>query len=98
MATHVPPQGQQAQFTERPMKIYGEQYLAGQPVPIGVATYAFPPVYQEGDARVYLADGTIKPIAYTDWVVTHRYSGQPIDVLSNEEFAERFGGQADITS
>jgi hypothetical protein len=98
MAQPFPPQGQQQQFTERPSKIYGEQYLAGQPVPIGVATYAFPPVYQEGDARVYLAGGGVKAIAYTDWVITQRYSGQPIDVLSNEEFAERFGGQPDITS
>jgi hypothetical protein len=97
MAQPFPPQGQQAQFTERPLKIYGEQYVVGQPVPIGVVTSAFPPIFQEGDARVYLANGTTKAIAYTDWVITQRYSGQPIDVLSNEEFAERYGGQPDIT-
>jgi hypothetical protein len=94
MAAPFPPQGQQQQYTERPYKIYGEQYLVGQPLPIGVATWAFPPVYQEGDARVYLADGGIKPIAFGDWVLTRRYSGQPFDVISDEEFTERFGGGA----
>jgi hypothetical protein len=93
MGNPVPAQGEQRQYVEQPLKIYGEQYLEGHPVPIGVATYAALPVYQDGDARVYLSGGGIKSIALTDWVITNRYSGQPIDVVSAEEFAERFGGQ-----
>jgi len=27
----------------------------------------------------------------TDWIISSRYSGKPIEVISAEEFAERFG-------
>jgi len=91
MAAPFPPAGLQQQHTERPLKIYAEQYLTGQPVPIGVSTTVFPPVYPNGEPRVYLAGGGAKAIALTDWVISNRYTGQPIEVISAEEFAERFG-------
>jgi hypothetical protein len=92
MAAPFPPQGNQQQFTERPLKVYGEQYLEGEPVPVGVVTVAYPPLFAEGDARIYTPDGRTLPVQKTDWVLTHRYSGQAYDVLSAEEFSERFGG------
>src|SRR5262245_13673534 len=91
MAQPFPPQGQQSQHTERPLKIYGEQYRVGSPLPIGVTTAAVPPIWAEGDPRVYTADGRTLRIHETDWVITNRYTGQPIEVISAEEFTERFG-------
>ena len=38
MAAPVPPQGDQRQYTERPLKVYGEQYRSGAPLPIGTRT------------------------------------------------------------
>src|SRR5262245_2802455 len=87
-----PPQGNQQLVVEKPLKVYAEQYLQGQPIPIGVVTAAFPPVFAEGDARVYTEDGQVLRIAFSDWVITHRYSGRAQDVLSNDEYVDRFGG------
>ena len=36
MAAPVPPAGAQSQHTERPLKVYAEQYVEGAPLPIGV--------------------------------------------------------------
>jgi hypothetical protein len=94
MAQPFPPQGQQKQQTERPLKVYAEQYLAAAPLPIGATTAAAPPVFTEGVARVYL-DGQAHELHETDWVLSSRYTGQPIEVISAEEFAERFGPSED---
>jgi hypothetical protein len=87
----IPPQGNQQLVVEKPLKVYAEQYLSGQPLPIGVVTEAYPPVFAEGDARVYTADGQVLRVQHSDWVLTHRYSGLPQTVLSHEEYQERFG-------
>jgi hypothetical protein len=87
----IPPQGNQQLVVEKPLKVYAEQYLIGQPLPIGVVTSAYPPVFAEGDARVYTERGEMLRIQFTDWVLTDRYSGQPQTVLSHEEYQERFG-------
>ena len=71
MAAPKPPQGNQQQHTERPARIFGEQYVSGQP-------------------RVALPAGWVVVHA-TDWVITNRYTGAAVEVLSAEEFAERFG-------
>lgn len=92
MAAPYPPQGDQQPYTERPLKVYGEQYVQGQALPIGVVTSAFPPIFAEGAARVYTANGRTYLIQPTDWVITNRYTGQQIEVISDEEFSERFGG------
>jgi hypothetical protein len=91
MAAPFPPQGNQQQHTERPIKIYGEQYVIGQPLPVGVSTDVFVPVFPNGEPRVYLAGGVVRLIQPTDWVISSRYTGQPIEVISAEEFLERFG-------
>ena len=91
MAAPFPPQGQQTPHTERPLRVYAEQYLTGGVLPIGVSVDVLPPVYPNGEPRVYTAAGTV-PVSDTDWVISNRYSGQPIEVISVEEFAERFGG------
>lgn len=92
MPPPFPPQGNQRQYTERPSKIYGEQYRVGQPIPGGVSTELVPPVYAEGQPRVYAANGRTYPVQDTDWVITNRYTGQPVEVISDQEFTERFGG------
>lgn len=90
MAAPYPPQGQQQSHTERPLKVYAEQYLAGQPLPVGVSTDVVEPVYADGRPRVYAADGVFE-LHETDWVISSRFTGQPIEVISADEFAERFG-------
>jgi len=96
MAAPYPPQGEQKQHTERPLKIYAEQYLSGQ-LPIGaVIDPGEPPIFQDGQARVPLPSGWVV-VNNTDWVISNRYSGQPVEVISADEFAERFGPSEDPT-
>jgi len=90
MAQPYPPQGNQQQHTERPLKVYAEQMLAGQPIPIGVRTD--PPEGVETAPAFVVAGGVYYPVNEGDWVLSSRYSGQVIEVISNEEFTERFGG------
>jgi len=90
MAAPFPPQGNQQQHTERPLKIYAEQYLAGQPLPIGTITESLDPFYADSRPHVITADGVFE-LHETDWVISSRYTGQPIEVISAEEYAERFG-------
>lgn len=96
MAAPIPPQGQQQQHTERPLKIYSEQYLAGQPLPIGVVIDppggpGQPPLFSDGQPRVLTPAGWIV-VRLTEWVISNRYTGKPREVISNDEFVERFGG------
>jgi hypothetical protein len=91
MAQPFPPQGNQTQHTERPLKVYAEQYVEGGPLPIGAVSY--PEIYSDGKPRVFAASGAYE-LNPTDWVISSRFTGQPIEVLSAEEFAERFGGGA----
>jgi hypothetical protein len=83
-------QGNQKQYTEKPQKIYGEQYRVGSPLPIGVSTEVTPPIYAAGEPRVYGTQGVFD-VHDTDWVISHRYTGAPIEVISDEEFTDRFG-------
>jgi len=92
MAAPHPPQGNQSSHTERPLKIYAEQYLEGQ-LPVGaVIDPGDPPIFNDGAARVPLPSGWAV-LTLTDWVISNRYTGQPQEVISADEFAERFGGQ-----
>ena len=91
MAAPHPPQGNQQPHTERPLKIYGEQYVTGQPLPVGVVIDpGNPPMFTDGQPRVALPTGWVV-VQLTDWVLSSRYSGKPIEVISADEFAERFG-------
>jgi hypothetical protein len=87
MAAPYPPQGQQVHITERPPKFYGEQYLASAPLPIGVRTET-----DTGETvpPYIIVAGIYQPVFDTDWVITNRYNGQPVEVISAEEFSERF--------
>lgn len=101
MAAPFPPQGDQKQYNERPLKVYGEQYVDGQPLPIGVVVdpiVADLPLYSDGQPRIALPLGWVV-VHLTDWVISSRYSGKQIEVISNEEFDERFGkgNVADVT-
>ena len=92
MAAPHPPAGQQAQYTERPLKIYGEQYRDGQPLPVGVVIDpGDPPIFSDGQPRILLPTGWVV-VQLTEWIVSNRYSGLAVEVLSADEFAERFGG------
>lgn len=95
MAAPFPPAGNQSSHTERPLKIYGEQYVVGQPLPIGAVIDpapgpGLPPLFADGLPRVATPAGWVV-VNLTDWVISSRYTGQPIEVISAEEFAERFG-------
>jgi hypothetical protein len=84
----IPPQGNQQQHTERPLKVYAEQLLVGAPVPVGVRTTA---PTGEPTPPYAIAAGRWYPVRPTDWVISSRYTGDLIEVISAEEFAERFG-------
>jgi len=92
MAAPHPPQGNQSPHTERPLRVYAEQYLAGQPLPVGVVIDPWDPAFvaPDGLPRVALPTGWVL-IHPTDWVISNRFTGQPSEVISAEEFAERFG-------
>ena len=90
MAAPYPPQGNQQPYSERPPQVYGEQYHAGQALPIGASVEVFEPAYPNGEPRVYAETG-VYPLHEGDWVISNRYTGQPVEVISAEEFAERFG-------
>jgi len=91
MAAPFPPEGEQKSYTERPLKVYGEQYLEGGTLPVGATTDTHHPSYADGRPHVITAT-TVYELHSTDWVISNRYTGQPIEVISDEEFAERFGG------
>ena len=90
MAPPFPPQGNQSQHTERPLKVYAEQYLEGGALPVGVLHNA--PTGEETPPFAITADGLYQPVRSTDWVISSRYTGALIEVISDEEFTERFGG------
>jgi len=90
MAAPFPPEGNQQSVTERPLRVYAEQYLAGQPLPIGTSTEVVEPVYGDGRPRVY-TDRGVFDLHEGDWVISNRFTGRPIEVISDEEFTERFG-------
>jgi hypothetical protein len=96
MAPPFPPHGDQKQYTERPLKIYGEQCVAGGPLPVGVQTTA--PGGATTPPYVIDAAGRYWPVPVGAWVVSSRYSGAVLEVLSDEEFTERFGGGGGPTS
>lgn len=91
MAAPFPPQGNQSQHTERPLKVYAEQYLASAPLPIGATTETLNPLYADGRPHVILPGGVVVDLHETDWLISNRYTGQPIEVISHEEMTERFG-------
>jgi hypothetical protein len=87
-----PPAGNQQQHTERPLKVYAEQYLAAAPLPIGAVL--IPDLFTDGLPRVFTDTKTYE-LHETEWVIANRYTGKPIEVISDEEKQERFGGTAD---
>jgi hypothetical protein len=96
MAAPFPPQGNQTQHTERPLKVYAEQYLTTAPLPVGVVINpGDPPLFQDGQPRVMLPSGWVV-VHVTDWVIANRYTGKPIEVISHEEMAERFGTEGEV--
>jgi hypothetical protein len=98
MAQPHPPQGNQQQATERPLKVFAEQYVDGQPLPIGVVIDPVrtdgqgetQPIFIDGQARVLLPSGWVV-IHLTDWVISNRYTGAAREVIAAEEYSERFG-------
>jgi hypothetical protein len=92
MAQPYPPQGNQQQHTERPLKVYAEQYLTAAPLPIGAVL--IPDLFTDGLPRVF-TDTKAYELHETEWVISNRYTGKPIEVISDEEMTERFGGAAE---
>jgi len=89
MAAPIPPQGNQINITERPAKVYGEQYVPPT-LPINVVINpGDPPIFQDGQPRVLLPTGWVV-VQPTEWVITNRYNGKAVEVISAEEFSERF--------
>jgi len=92
MAAPFPPQGEQKQQTEKPLKVYAEQYQTGHPLPVGaVINPGDPPLFTDGKPRVLLPGRGPVELHLTEWVISNRYTGAPREVISDEEFTERFG-------
>ena len=87
-----PPAGNQTQRTERPLKVYAEQWTEGGPLPVGAVL--IPDLFSDGLPRVF-TDVKTYELHETEWVISNRYTGKPIEVISDEEMAERFGGPAE---
>jgi hypothetical protein len=86
----MPAQGAQQPYSERPLTIYGEPYLDGHPLPIGVVIDpGDPPFFSDGQPRVLLPTGWVV-VHLTDWVITHRFSGQAVAVITQEEFGDSY--------
>ena len=90
MGAPYPPQGNQSPHTERPLKVYAEQYHAAGALPIGATAEVAEPIFLDGEPRVYVG-GQVVLLEEGDWVISNRYTGQPVEVISAEEFTERFG-------
>ena len=91
MGTPLPPQGAQQPFTERPLTVFGEPYVEGQPIPIGaVVNPGDPPVFTDGLPRVYLPTEGWHVLQIGEWVITHRYTGQVLAAVSAEEFTAQY--------
>jgi hypothetical protein len=88
MAAPLPPQGNQELHTERPLRVYAEQMLTGAPIPVGVLTTA--PTGEPAPPHAF-PGGVYRPVFDTDWIISNRYTGELMEVISAEEFAERFG-------
>jgi hypothetical protein len=86
----IPAQGGQQQYTERPYKIFAEQYRAGGALPIG-AIAAIEPIFPASGGPYANTLTGVFPLHDTDWVITNRYTGQQQSVMANDEFTERFG-------
>jgi hypothetical protein len=74
--------------------VFAEQYLASAPLPVGAVL--IPDLFTDGLPRVF-TDVKTYELHETEWVISNRYTGKPIEVISDEEKAERFGGPADTT-
>lgn len=88
---NVPPLGGQQPYTERPLRVYGEQYVAGGPLPIG-AVPAIEPVYPASGGPWVNTSTGVYPLHDTDWVITNQRTGFAIEVIDDEAFINRFGG------
>jgi len=95
MAQPFPPQGNQSQQTEKPLKVYSEQYLEGAPLPVGATVEPMAPPMDNATPRVY-ANGRVYVLAFGDFVISSRFTGKPIEVISAEEHAERFGPNVEL--
>jgi hypothetical protein len=93
MGAPLPPQGNQQLYTERPLRVFGEQYRIGAPLPIGVLTQT---PTGEATPPYAIAAGKYYPVTDTDWIISNRYTGALLEVISAEEFAERFGPGAPL--
>lgn len=91
MAQPFPPQGNQTMAVEKPVRRWAEQFAPPAPLPIGAIDTVVPPVYVNGEPRVEIpGNGTVR-LQPGDWVISSRYSGHVVEVISDEEYQERFG-------
>ena len=87
----LPPQGGQKNAVTKPQQVYAEQYRVGQPLPVGAVVdlgEAFP-----ADKGPYVSSMTgVFTLLDTDWVLTNKRTGVPIEAITDEEFTDRYGG------
>ena len=87
----VPPQGGQQNYPQKPVQVYGEQYRAGGPLPVG-AVAAIDPYYPAGGGPYVDTHPGVAVLHDTEWVLTNKRTGLATEVITDEEFQDRFGG------
>jgi len=94
MAGVQPPEGGQKNYVTKPQQVYGEQYLAGGPLPVG-AVAELPDYPPEGGPYLPLPP-CVFVIHSTDWVITNKHTGVPTEVITDDTFTERYGGGPNV--
>jgi hypothetical protein len=81
-----PPTAHQQEYTQRPPRVYAEQYHTGDPLPPGATPGEDPPGLPIAGGP-YLSTLTgMYPLHDTDWILTDTYSGLATTVLADADF------------
>jgi hypothetical protein len=85
------PQGGQKNYVTKPQQVYGEQYLEGGTLPVG-AVPDFGDLFPASGGPYLNGTAGFFTLHSTDWVLTNKRTGVPIEAITDEEFTERYGG------
>jgi hypothetical protein len=83
----------QKQYVEKPVKVLAEQYAtAADPPAVGVHTCGLSPLVESGPAHVHLPGGAVHFLTEGEWILARKADpATPTEVLSDADFADRFG-------
>jgi hypothetical protein len=78
-------------YVEKPGKVLAEQFIAGAvPDAAGVHRCGLSPLVEVGPPHVH-AGGAVHMLNDTDWIITNRWTLEPIGVMTDAQFQDEFG-------